>query len=548
MSKIKDFFANTTNGIKNIIKEYPLTMVIVLVLTMFMAIEPNTYNYSDFLQKVFGILILEFFSLFYCESKKWNNRIKYIFITVFSIINIVLINMGFNSHNNADLIGRICITYCIVLMILSIYNCLKNSQKTFYECSIRVFSNLAKLFVSYLILVIGICAITALFIFLILDGEGYEILGRLMILLVGFYLVPFSIKSISDVTEDVGKFIKGLTTYILLPITTIAFIIIYLYMAKLIMLRQMPSNQIFRILAILFIVGMPIIIMCRKYIEIKFVEKITKILPYLFIPFIFLQIYSLGIRCIENGITETRYIGWMLLIFEIVTIILVIYKNYKYMDKILVVLCGIIVISNVVPYVNMYETSVRSQARTLKQYLQAINGEILTDTALSERDKNRIYGAYKYLRYKDEKLKNKYMPKLTDKQIENIESLNKSSSYNKYPTVTSPTYDYITYDNKDEYINLNGYNKLSIWNSYSGDNPKKVVCRNNSNFKVERTFDINEIVQKYIKEYKHDEDLKNVENEFTISENEKIIIKSLDITLKDNTINDIDISLYLLEK
>ena len=175
MSKIKDFFSNTTNGIKNIIKEYPLTMVIVLVLTMFMVIEPNTYNYSDFLQKVFGILILEFFSLFYCESKKWNNRIKYIFITVFSIINIVLINMGFNSQNNGELIGRICTTYCIVLMILSIYNCLKNSQKTFYEYSIRVFSNLAKLFVSYLILVIGICAITALFIFLILDGEGYEI-------------------------------------------------------------------------------------------------------------------------------------------------------------------------------------------------------------------------------------------------------------------------------------------------------------------------------------------------------------------------------------
>ena len=61
-----------------------------------------------------------------------------------------------------------------------------------------------------------------------------------------------------------GNFVEVIK-YVLGILVIIAFAIIYLYIAKIIILRDIPSNQIFRILATLFIIGFPIWTMSKSF-------------------------------------------------------------------------------------------------------------------------------------------------------------------------------------------------------------------------------------------------------------------------------------------
>ena len=69
----------------------------------------------------------------------------------------------------------------------------------------------------------------------------------------------------------------------------------------------------------------------------SFIDKVNRAIPYLFTPFIFLQIYSMGIRIKEYGLTESRYIAVILIIFEIIAIGLAVFKNSKYIYTITIV-------------------------------------------------------------------------------------------------------------------------------------------------------------------------------------------------------------------
>ena len=90
-------------------------------------------------------------------------------------------------------------------------------------------------------------------------------------------------------------------------------------MIKIIVLRKIPANQIFRILAALFACGLPIWTMNSLWEkEENTWQKIINKLPLAFIPFILLQIYSIWSRISANGLTEARYLCVMLVIFEII--------------------------------------------------------------------------------------------------------------------------------------------------------------------------------------------------------------------------------------
>ena len=158
-----------------------------------------------------------------------------------------------------------------------------------------------------------------------------------------------------------------------------------MYIIKIIFLRDIPSNLIFRILSALFIIGLPVWTMILSFKENTTLDKINRKLPLLFIPFIILQIYSIGTRILSNGITELRYLCLMLIIFEIVYIIIYLTKKEK-VSRILLVFLALTVISTIAPYINMFTISNLSQYNNLKIYKQK--------TEYSEEEKTKIYGAY----------------------------------------------------------------------------------------------------------------------------------------------------------
>lgn len=236
----------------------------------------------------------------------------------------------------------------------------------------------------------------------------------------------------------------------------------------------------------------------------KLLTKIHKILPYLFIPFIILQCYSLGVRILNNGLTISRYLGIACIIFEIVyTIFHIIKKDEGLLTYVIIIE---LFISLIVPFINCYDLSITNQYKYLIEYKET--NKITTKTI----------GAYNYL-INYEKGRNLIDKNLTEsektKLIKNIDQESKSYYYN----------------NEDENISVEGYKNF------------KIVIENSdkkTNYPM-----IKEKIKNCINGNKQDCFEKN--NTIEI-ENKKIIIKRADCYYEKNKITLYNVEYYLLTK
>ena len=393
-------------------------------------------------------------------------------------------------------------------------------------------------------LAIGLAIIGSIFVFLILDGENWDIVSVLEILLLGLYFVPNLISSINHYDEAQTKFAKNFAKYVLGTLLILAFAIIYLYILKIFIYRIIPNNQIFRILASLFIVGCPIWSMINSFGEDNIIDKISKILPLLFIPFIFLQIYSIGLRIANNGLTEARYLGVVLILCEIIYTIMYIVAK-KHIGKILLVLSAFATISIIVPYINMFTMSEFSQINNLKIFTQKAE--------YTEEEKDKILGAYNYLSYRKHGQTYVIDEILNKEQKEKIDELEYDKNDNTYENNAD---EYISLDDDITSLNIEGYNKLykisavkyrqsdneSLENIFS--NFELTLDQNDSKITInilpEITKFINMKAQKQFEE----------NNEIIIDENRKIIFTQIYINYnkETNEVFNYNISGYLLEK
>ena len=300
----------------------------------------------------------------------------------------------------------------------------------------------------------------------------------------------------------------------------------------------MPSNQIFRILAALFVIGLPIWTMCSSLNEGKTFDKINEKMPLLFIPFIFLQIYSIGVRISENGITEARYLCVILIIFEILYTIIYI-KNKSKIGVNLLIIIALVIISMIAPFINMFRISAFNQFIIFNKYNQR--------DYITQEEKSKMNGAYRYL---------KYSP-VGKQYLENYKFKNKVNEYEsneKYKNSKT-----INVDKDKKFINVDGYKKLYEIkaNSYSYGNDSKTIDETfgNMTFEIvgtENTIKLN--ITNRIKQYiKLGNSLvrqfDNI-NEIIIGNNRKIVLDSVYIYYNETTneIYNYTINGYLLEK
>ena len=248
---------------------------------------------------------------------------------------------------------------------------IKNTKADVGEYSVKVLKNLLNVGIVYAILNIGLTLISLIFISLILSYKEFGLLGRLQIALFGLLVLPASLVAITEIKQDFSKFIKAIILYIMLPLTLLATAIIYIYMAKIFIIREVPANSIFRIITGLFIVAFPVWVMIDAFKkESKIVENICKILPIAFIPFLLLQTYSICARIDGNGLTPSRYIGIAFIVFEAIAIFLSLYKERKYLIHTITTAIALIAISTILPVVNMESASNISQANRLKKSVE----------------------------------------------------------------------------------------------------------------------------------------------------------------------------------
>lgn len=541
MKNIKEKIEKIFNKFKKLFETYPLTLFVIVITTVILAITVDT----EILDSISLDNILLFSALFGCGNlfietifKKIDR--KKIGLYILSAIFAIAITFSTNIENDVlgikntvfiGYISRIIVCYLVSTVAITIYIHYKNSKLEFNEYILKAGINFFRTGLIYLLLVIGLAMITSVFVFLLLSGENYSLVYRVQILLIGFFLLPMSINSVYDLKNEIDKFEKIIVRYVLDVLVIIAFVVIYLYIGKIILLRDMPANQIFRIIAILFVIGCPIWIVAGYFKDNDFLAKINNKLPILFIPFILLQIYTIGVRIYYNGMTEPRYLCIMLIIFEIIYTIIYI-KNKEKDGNIILVLVVITIISGIVPYLNMFKVSQISQYNNLKIIKEKEN--------LSELEKEKVAGAYYYLKDTEEG-KELITGLLTQDEIDEIVKYNGNSSNKKS----------IYLSKNVENIDIADYNKLYVINSYNYYKDYNSIETEFKNIKVDNyEIDLSNIILEYIANEENIEEYFEENNEYVITENKKIIIESLVLYYDsiNKTVTDYSLDGYLLVK
>lgn len=552
MKKIKDFFSKRIEAVKSAVKKFPITIIIIFILTIILTFQEELFE-AEIFENIALVLLLTAFGTLLSEILFAKNKKKYIGIIISLVIGILFDVISENDLIVENVIMRWMAAYIIVFVLLSLYFLSKKS-KSFEEYALNTFLNIKRNVIIYGIVCLGLLALYGIFCVLISELD-YDIILKIIMLFTGFYFVPILLNSFTDEKAEDTKFNKTIFTRVLLILLCLAMGIVYIYIFKLLFITGIPKNEVFMILSWIFVFLFPICIINKNYCEEdQVLKRVTKILPVLFIPFIILQIYTMGIRISDYGITEERYFSIVLMIFEIISIGMLLYKNSKFLRELILITVFISLVGLISP-INYEKISILSQENILKKY--ASLNKKFDDFELVEQRK--YAGAYKYLN----------RTKGYDFKIEfDIEEKEKLESFNNYYDRTTNNY----YDENDErtvyqYYNaklkdldISNYSKIDIVSKYisnytnkeNEDILKTYIEINDHQTSID--IDLNELVNKLVEAYKissaTSERIFNENKLLKIDNNRDLYITELTLDFNEETgkIESLSLDGYVLEK
>lgn len=429
---------------------------------------------------IFGLIV------FFLESSPLKSKMPlFVSIPLYVVIALISFALGSLAFAAADfsapgrmLLGETCKSYadmigadriisitgglCITMLCLAIYfSYRKLTEDSFSAYLANLYSKLFFAHIINSILVVGVASLTGIFTAL-LWGDFEVIFFAVLMLISGGYLLMRIIASFVEKVQTPNAFIAVLLRFVLMTMCVIAYVIIYIYMVKILVLREFPSNFVFEILTALFVISIPIAYMSRSLTEAQttpaFFVWCARFLPYVFTPFILLQLYTAGVRIRQYGLTPKRYFGLLFVAFEIVYIVLYAIferKKERKMSVILPVLAGCAVLATWVPGLNAIDLSKTVQASTLRAYLR----EMPTFANDPKKLASRASAGYSYL-YENNR---DYL----DRQFseEERETLKKLKTNSKTEPETEPDYRNDSYRSWQMSVNdcsmdIAGYNHI----------------------------------------------------------------------------------------
>ncbi|MBO4899098.1 MAG: DUF4153 domain-containing protein [Lachnospiraceae bacterium] len=284
--------------------------------------------------------------------------------------------------------------YFVTLFLVSLFLCYMRLREgmAFGDYIMGVISGSFLISVVYFVVNLGLLTLTFVFTEL-LFGDFGDIYPPLAIIATGLYLGGSTLVILTESLTDIPKFMNVLFRYVLYGMSLVAYVIVYLYIIKIIVLQDFPSNSVYGILTALFCFSIPL-----AYLNIDrttgFIEKVSRILPYIFAPLIFLQIYTVVVRVHQYGLTPSRYLGIIFIMFEILYVIWYTIRRdtIHYIVLILAVLAFLLTF---MPVTNALSVPKITQSLTLRRCLKYTAETIPADA------RRRMYSAYDYLKNMD---------------------------------------------------------------------------------------------------------------------------------------------------
>lgn len=248
--------------------------------------------------------------------------------------------------------------YIACTVLLAIYVLLRQQQLDLPHCIGRIIFALLRAVGVYLVLNIAVILILEIIDALLVDIDTFRVELNIQLLLSALAYFPTCLLAVSDTSEDNAAFTKKFVSYVLLPCVWIAMFVIYLYVVKIFVTQEVPSNEIFSICASLFAIGMPIWMMASGFVEENSsrYKKLIHITKYIYAPFILLEIYSMSVRVKAYGLTEQRYAAIMFILLQIIYIL----WNRHY-ENLILVFVGCLLIGLLLPFGNASYLSYQSQ-------------------------------------------------------------------------------------------------------------------------------------------------------------------------------------------
>lgn len=471
MNKIKKMFSGMINSVKEAFNMFPLTTLIVFALTVIATFLIIGADFSRSVEEMIAhICVIGIFTAFgsflsealFSETKDLKRIIGYV---IGFIIAIVFDRIIDGEAVEEVILARWVSLYVIVCFLLAVYLLIKRAGLDFEKYSLNLVLNVKRATIIYGIVAIGFLILYAIFVTLILEDADFELYLRLLCLFTGFYYVPVLLKAFGNEDAEDTKFNRAVFSKVLLPLLLVAMLIVYIYLVKIFLVTEVPKNQLFSILSMIFVFAFPIYVINKNYMEKgSFIDKVNRAIPYLYTPFIFLQIYSMGIRIKEYGLTESRYMAIVLIVFEVIAIALAVIKNSKYLKEILLVGVVISIVVLVSPF-NGEDMPLLSQKKIVDRYV----AEGKEFDSLTEYDKKKFAGAYQFI--EDEK-------ELINPALSQLEK-EKLSSYNSYRYSYNNIDDsedrevYVSLYKKLDGLNIADYNKVyELPYTYNDDGTK----------------------------------------------------------------------------
>ncbi len=373
----------------------------------------------------------------------------------------------------STLVFRHTAAYFLICFLAGVWLCYRQLSCSLEVYLTRVFGRAIRYHLTWFLLMAGASLITG--ILQILFHLPWDISIEIQMLLFGLYymssfLLSFYPENTAENSESCANepedgFTGLLIKYVLSGMVIISCAIIYCYLLKILVLREIPSNAIFRITGQFFVMGTPVCLMTSCYREHNPLRRIMQITPYLFLPFLPLQIYSIGIRLWQNGVTPLRYAAVVFLIFECIFLAVYRFRRTK-LHMLLPLLASFILIAVFAPFVNMNALSCLSQQSAVERFLalpaeeqtlivRMQNGSSAASLPPEQADRcrrlhDRYGGAYAFLRY--EYSGQKYLDTLSEADTQRLESL---LSYNDYDIAATAIH-YHTSASTDK-ISVEGY-------------------------------------------------------------------------------------------
>ncbi len=248
--------------------------------------------------------------------------------------------------------------YIACTVLLTVYVLIRQQRLDMPHCIGRILFALLRAAGVYLVLNIAVILIVKIIDSLLFHMKVWRVETYIQLLLSALAYFPTCLLAVSDTSEDNAAFTKKFVSYVLLPCVWIAMFVIYLYVVKIFVKQEVPSNEIFSICASLFAIGMPIWMMASGFVEEKTSRyaKLISITKYIYAPFILLEIYSMSVRVKAYGLTEQRYAAIMFILLQIIYIL----WNRHY-ENLILVFVGCLFIGLLLPFGNASYLSYQSQ-------------------------------------------------------------------------------------------------------------------------------------------------------------------------------------------